>query len=480
MNKCLAVAISLLLVNACANTDAPELTLRDITALPGKASSQFPVFIKGEGVAEVFDDSLQSKYLSEHKQDWIQFERAEPELIKAYSLTSAGDAPARDPVNWSLLGSHDGLNWQLLHQVTQFHFDQRHQTQRYELDNQQRYRFFRLSMEQDGVTPWGDEYLQLADVGLYAVTNLPLADFTLSQHTVAPGQWLTLTITCANRPDKFSWHTPGANQQGTGQRIKIRYEQPGVYEIGLQCENTYGHDKINKAFAVKVLDPLHPWQGFKPPEVIVKFEDNQSDGALRLMRVMPELVDDINQVTRQLVQRLYKNFSQVPDFEQVEFQLKWMDTLAYRAGNDKNMVIAFSSKYITEKLKDQDDQQLRYELLGVLWHELVHGYQLMPKARSYGDDPQVHAFIEGMADLVRIQAGYHKTRQPKQSESWLGGYTNTGFFLDFLAKRYEPDLAYKFNKTALTVDDWQFEKALENVIGKPVPVLWQEYQQSLN
>ncbi len=141
------------------------------------------------------------------------------------------------------------------------------------------------------------------------------------------------------------------------------------------------------------------------------------------------------------------------------------------------MEIVFSSKYITEKLAAQPDEQVEYELLGVLWHELTHGYQLFPKERSYSE-PDVHAFIEGMADLIRIQAGYHKTRSPKPSDSWVGGYTNTGFFLAWLAESY-PDFAYRFNQTAVEIEDWSFENAIKSVTGESLDELWSRYQSEL-
>lgn len=477
--KRLALLLPTVLLGACATVSVPSDVLRDITVSGGVISGQYPTFIDGEGVGELFDDSLQSKYLSKQKQAWVQFESPKAEVVRAYSLTSASDAPARDPVSWSLLASTDGNNWQVLHQVDQHRFDGRTQTKRFALENQQAFRFYRLDMQQNGKTPWGDEYLQLADISLYARTKLPLAGFSQSSQVIAPGRALTLTSTSENRPSEYVWYTPGGQQRGSGEKIQVTYAQPGVYGVNLQTENAFGTDFIERPFAVKVLEPAKPWLGFKPPKVIINFEDSESEGAKRLMRLMPDLQGDINNVTHQLVKRLYKNFAQVPDFEQVEFQLKWMDTLAYRAGSDKKMVIAFSSKYITERLKDQADEQVRYELLGVLWHELVHGYQLMPKNRSYGGDPGVHAYIEGMADLVRIQAGFHKTRTPELSDSWLGGYTNTGFFLSYLADTYEPDLAYKFNQSALTLDDWSFEKAIQSIIGKPIDSLWLEYQQNL-
>lgn len=51
-------------------------------------------------------------------------------------------------------------------------------------------------------------------------------------------------------------------------------------------------------------------------------------------------------------------------------------------------------------------------------------------------------------------------------------HTKPGFFLSYLADTYEPDLVYKFNLSALTFDDWSFEKAIQSIIVKPINSLW--------
>ncbi len=455
-----------------------ETVLHDITDLGGKVEAKLPDFISHEGAANAFDNSLNSKFLSEQPSTWLSFSANQPEQLKRYSIRSAGDAPMRDPHHWQLKGSNDKVHWQLLDKVEGWVFDKRNHTDFFEISNSQAFLHYRLELTSRGTSQFGDNYLQLSDIGLYATTPLPLADFKISETVVSPGQQLTITSQSVNQPEQFSWQIPGADLKGHGEQISLSFSKPGTYSVTLNTKNQHGKHQKHMEAAIKVLDPKQPWLGFKPAKVAIEFEDTQSDGYQRLTRIFPNLEQTINEVTYKLVPMLYQNFAQVPYFAKVTFQLKWMDTIAYRAGDENNMIIAFSSKYIAEKLAQQPDSQVEYELLGVLWHELTHGYQLSPIERTYGE-PEVHAFIEGMADLVRIDAGFHKTRTPKPSDNWLGGYTNTGFFLHWLKQQYGNDFTYQFNQTARTVSPWSFAGAIEQVTGEKLQPLWQAYQDSL-
>ncbi|WP_042143799.1 MULTISPECIES: basic secretory protein-like protein [unclassified Pseudoalteromonas] len=461
------------------NRDETPTVLKKLPLDKGDYSSQFPDEIPGEGLAQLFDHSLKSKYLSKQPHAWVQYQSNQPQVVKQYQLTSATDAPMRDPHEWVLMASNDEKSWQVLDKIDGHIFSKRSQTSTFDIDNDKGFKYFRLDMQQRGKTVHGDHYLQLADFSLNALTKLPIAKVKFDRTKVSVGESISIKSISENTPTKHLWTVEGADIKFSGENVLVTFNQPGSYDVKLVTENQHGTDTLIKKNVIKVLDKKSPWNGFKPPKVVLTYEDTQSEGYKRLIKLFPHFDQQINQVTQQLVKRLYKDFTQIPEFEQVEFQLKWMDTLAYRSGDETNMVIAFSSKYITEKLKNADDDTVKYELLGVLWHELTHGYQLFPKNREYGADEDVHAFIEGVADLIRIDAGFHKTREPKQSDSWLGGYTNTGFFLHWIKENKNNDFAYKFNQSANSLNNWSFEKAVESITGESIESLWREYQQSL-
>ncbi|WP_165944047.1 basic secretory protein-like protein, partial [Aquimarina spinulae] len=93
------------------------------------------------------------------------------------------------------------------------------------------------------------------------------------------------------------------------------------------------------------------------------------------------------------------------------------------------------------------------------------------------------AYTEGIADGVRIYAGFHQTRTPNVNDSrkWLGGYTTTGFFLQYVTLKYDKNFIYKFNKAAKELgNSWSFDNAFKDILGKGVETVWNEYKNYIN
>ena len=75
------------------------------------ASSQIH---EGESKEMAFDNTTESKWLTgSTATGWIQFQfpNSQQYTIARYSISSANDAPERDPRNWTLYGSNDETNW---------------------------------------------------------------------------------------------------------------------------------------------------------------------------------------------------------------------------------------------------------------------------------------------------------------------------------------------------------------------------------
>ena len=100
----------------------------------------------GEGSLKLVDNNTDSKFLvGDYRADlWAQLVYATPTKLGAYTLTSANDAPDRDPKDWELMGSNDGENWVVLDSRTGEIFTQRFQTKRYEFNTEERYTHYRL------------------------------------------------------------------------------------------------------------------------------------------------------------------------------------------------------------------------------------------------------------------------------------------------------------------------------------------------
>lgn len=121
----------------------------------------------GEGSLKLVDNNINSKFLQfNYSGDlWVQLEFPEPVAVGAYTMTSANDAPDRDPKNWTLQGSNNGINWTTLDTRTDESFPQRFQTKRYDFNNVTAYRHYRLNITAN----WGSTLYQQAEWRLIRV-----------------------------------------------------------------------------------------------------------------------------------------------------------------------------------------------------------------------------------------------------------------------------------------------------------------------
>lgn len=122
-----------------------------------------------EGSIRLTDGDLSSKFLI-FKYDpslYMQLKFRAAQHITSYTLTSANDAPGRDPRNWKLSASNDGSTWVDLDTRTDETFATRGLTKNYEFNNGESYTYYKLSVTANG----GETLFQLAE---WRVTNVPL------------------------------------------------------------------------------------------------------------------------------------------------------------------------------------------------------------------------------------------------------------------------------------------------------------------
>ncbi|MDD7887545.1 discoidin domain-containing protein [Flavivirga sp. 57AJ16] len=79
--------------------------------------------------------------------------------VTKYSMTSANDAPGRDPTAWTLQGSNDNVNFVDLDTRQDQSFSERDMTVDYFVNNEESYLYYRLSITANG----GDSLFQLAE-----------------------------------------------------------------------------------------------------------------------------------------------------------------------------------------------------------------------------------------------------------------------------------------------------------------------------
>lgn len=100
-----------------------------------------------ETSGKLIDNNVNSKFLLFNFSTlWAQLEFATQQTTGAYTMTSANDAPERDPKNWTIEGSDNGTDWIVLDTRTDQSFGSRFLTVKYTFSNQVAYKFYRLNV----------------------------------------------------------------------------------------------------------------------------------------------------------------------------------------------------------------------------------------------------------------------------------------------------------------------------------------------
>ncbi|HBF34066.1 TPA: hypothetical protein DDW35_05840, partial [Candidatus Sumerlaeota bacterium] len=79
---------------------------------------------------------------------WLQYQfpKGDMRTVSGYKLTSANDAPERDPMDWEFQGSNDGTNWTTLDTKKGEIFEKRRMTKTYSVSAPAAYNAYRLNV----------------------------------------------------------------------------------------------------------------------------------------------------------------------------------------------------------------------------------------------------------------------------------------------------------------------------------------------
>ena len=130
-----------------------------------------------ELAANAFDNSTSTKWLDfanaypSTRSSWIQYQYPSTlrNAVTSYTLTSANDAPERDPANWRLLGSNDGgSTWTTLDVRSNQVFSARLQRRSFNTTNSTAYNIYRLQID-SVFNPASANSVQLAEVEFIAI-----------------------------------------------------------------------------------------------------------------------------------------------------------------------------------------------------------------------------------------------------------------------------------------------------------------------
>jgi hypothetical protein len=118
-----------------------------------------------EGAAMAFDGGRNSKWLMPASSGWLQYRFApgDARTVTRYRMISGGDAPDRDPTDWTFEGSSDGKTWVVLDTRKDQAFAERNAVNTYVFANRMAYQSYRLNITRCK----GNGLTQLAELELW-------------------------------------------------------------------------------------------------------------------------------------------------------------------------------------------------------------------------------------------------------------------------------------------------------------------------
>ncbi len=223
------------------------------------------------------------------------------------------------------------------------------------------------------------------------------------------------------------------------------------------------------------------WKNYFVGDIIFNDKAPQTEGSKIYKALIPNPKEYIATQARAVLNTLY--FSPADSIVPVRhlyYNLEDIDGISAKGGGNGEISIFYSTRHVEKSFANNDTAKVDFETRGVLYHELTHAYQLEPQGiGDYGSNKTFWAFIEGMADAVRLaNGGFHGEADRPKGGNYDDGYRTTGYFLVWVKDNKDADFLRKFNRTALEVIPWSFEGAFKKIFGDDCNVadMWKEYQ----
>lgn len=276
--------------------------------------------------------------------------------------------------------------------------------------------------------------------------------------------------------DPASWRVEGSNDGVTWTEVDARSDErfvarfhnhlyrlaaPAAYTQYRFVLQSNGGDYVSLSdILFHTEDPYASWGAFEAPEV--SFRDQARDRGARLYDLLVQDKEAFLQWhAREVCTLLYFNDGDERfPVNTIEYYLEPMPgQVSYKAGGSL--------------------LKLNLETRGVLFHEMTHAFQLEPRGiPGYGAGEVFWSVIEGLADGVRTQAGYHSYATCDRNGSVMSGYQTTGFFCYWLTRTQDADAIRKINASMREVDPWSWSGGLQWFLGPEVDEtsLWAVYR----
>ena len=239
--------------------------------------------------------------------------------------------------------------------------------------------------------------------------------------------------------------------------------------------------KVEASATVVPVDPDSIWKDYFVGNILFKDNAPQSEGARIYHSLIPDAAAYISQQARTVLKTLYYSpeDSIVPVYN-LHYRLEDIKGISAKDGGNGEVSIFYSTRHVEKSFADNDTAKVDFETRGVLLHELTHAYQLEPQGvGSYGTNKVFWAFIEGIADAVRVaNGGFHGEADRPKGGNYMDGYRYAGYFFVWLRDNKDPDFIRKFNRSTLEIVPWSFNGAIKHVLGEQndIDKLWKEYQ----
>lgn len=471
--KCiLAVCITAIFVS-CAQQETAPLVLTKYRSTLEATTAKSPV---GEGINKLNDGDFYSKFLTFSNKAEFTVTPIKKSKLNKYSLVSGNDEAQRDPHSWTLEASNDKQNWTIIDTRDSVVFFKRNQQLEFPIAPNKHFSHYRFRMATKA-----HDILQLSEIELYGNWDpndkSPIAQFE-AKSRIFFDQGEVQFSNLSEKADSYEWFFEGGTPAtSTEQNPEVSYSKHGRYPVRLIVKNGALTDTIYKENYVLV--KRHgAWEQFPYPTINFVNKSVGGNGDL-YTEMVPDPHALINEVCLNVSKLLFKSVDEVDVLKILDYSVEDIETISAKGGNPPHINIFFSSSYLKNKQGEMSQEALLAEIVGVLYHEITHGYQYSPKgAGTYRRGDDYFGFLEGSADYVRYKAGYIPLESRKAGGHWNDGYKTSGFFIDWLHTK-DSDFLYKFNQSALTIIPWSWEEACQEILSASVADLWKEYQNEI-
>lgn len=222
------------------------------------------------------------------------------------------------------------------------------------------------------------------------------------------------------------------------------------------------------------------WKDYNVGKVIFEDKAEGTSGSRIYHSIIAEPEEYISEQARTVLSILYDSpQDSITKVDRIYYTIEDVDGISAKGGGNGYVSIFYSTRHVEKSFADCDTAKVLSETRGVLLHELTHAYQLEPQGvGTYGTNKVFWAFIEGMADAVRVAGGGFGPDARPKGGNYMDGYRTTGYFLVWLRDNKDPEFLVKFNRSALEVVPWSFDGAIKHILGPEydIDALWHEYQ----